>query len=70
MYLKRLQQCSTEFHGGVLAWNVRHLKVSIGRSTEFAVMIIWFPLHNVRSKCECAHTMRVGMILVVRLHMH
>ena len=32
-------------------------------------MVIWFPLRcaiNVRNKCECAHTMRVGMVLVVR----
>ena len=28
-------------------------------------MVILFPLHNVRSECECVHTMRVGMVLVV-----
>ena len=33
-------------------------------------MVIWFPLRNVRSKCECAHTLRVGMVLVVRPYVH
>ena len=32
--------------------------------------VIWFPLHKVRSKCECAHTIRVGMVLVVRPYVH
>ena len=30
----------------------------------------WFPLCNVRNKCECAHTMQVGMVLVVRPFVH
>ena len=41
----------------------RSLSVSIG---------IWFPLHNARKICECAHTMPVGMVvvLVVRPYVH
>ena len=31
---------------------------------------ISFPLRNVRSKCECAHTMRVGMVLIVRPYIY
>ena len=33
-------------------------------------MVIWFPLGNTRSKYECVHTMRVGMVLVVRPYVH
>ena len=33
-------------------------------------MVIWFPLRKVRSKSECAYTMRVGMVLVVRPYVH
>ena len=38
---------------------------SLSRSLSVS-MVIRFPLRNVRSKCESAHTMRVGMVLVVR----
>ena len=27
-------------------------------------------LRNARSKCECAHTVRVGMVMVVRLYIY
>ena len=33
-------------------------------------MVIWFPSCNVRSKCECAHIMQVGMTLVVRPYVY
>ena len=38
---------------------------SLSHSLSVAI-VIWFPLCNVRNKSECAHTMRVGMLLVVR----
>ena len=42
---------------------------SLSRSLS-VFMVIWFPPCNVRSKCECAHTVRVGMALVVRSYVH
>ena len=39
-------------------------------SHSLFAIIIWFPLRNVRNKSECAHTMRVGMLLVVRPYVH
>ena len=42
---------------------------SLSRSLPVSI-VIWFPLRNVRNKCECAHTMRVGMVLVVRPYVH
>ena len=33
-------------------------------------IVIWFPLRNVRNKCECTHTMRVDMVLVVKPYVH
>ena len=42
---------------------------SLSRSFSVSI-VIWFPLCNVRNKCECAHTMRVGMVLVVRPYVH
>ena len=35
-------------------------------SLSHSLSVIWFPLRNVRNKCECAHTIRVGIVLVVR----
>ena len=42
---------------------------SLSRSLSVS-MVIRFPLSNVRSKCECVHTMRVGMVLLVRPYVH
>ena len=42
---------------------------SLSRSLPVSI-VIWFPLCTVRNKCECAHTMRVGMVLVVRPYIH
>ena len=42
---------------------------SLSRSLSVSI-VIWFPLRNVRSKCECAHTVRVGMVLVVRPYIY
>ena len=40
-------------------------------SHSLSVSIVnWFPLRNVRNKCKCGHTMRVGMVLVVRPYVH
>ena len=38
---------------------------SLSRSLSVSV-VLWFPLSNVRKKCESAHTVGVGMVLVVR----
>ena len=40
------------------------------RSLSHSLSVSWFPLRNVRNKCECTHTMRVGMVLVVRPYVH
>ena len=42
---------------------------SLSRSLSVSI-VIWFPLRNVRNKCECAHAMQVGMLLVVRPYVH
>ena len=42
---------------------------SLTRSLSVSI-VIYFSLCKVRSKCECAHTMRMDMVLVVRPYVH
>ena len=48
-----------------MEFTVIFLSIILSRSLSVS-MAIRFPLCNVRSKCECVHTMCVGMVLVVR----
>ena len=40
------------------------------QSLSHSLSVSWFPLRNVRSKYECAHTIQVGMVLVVRPYVY
>ena len=40
------------------------------QSLSHSLSVARFPRHSVRNKSECAHTMQVGMLLVVRPYVH